>query len=164
MERERQLTTTRTNQTTGLTNGRTATWAPEVASSPFRALSRRSLIFRWEDSLVSCVDGIPDGRPIHVKNICKCAFKNIRILCGRGFSRLSIYKYVQIHFVFLISFILKFGKFRSLNLHEKAKFWRILKRAVCTMASFYYIRFLQGFAFLRKLGLLFFKPQWDYQI
>ena len=32
------------------------------------------------------------------------------------------------------------------------------------MASFYYTKFLQGFAFLRKLGLLLFKPQWDYQI
>ena len=32
------------------------------------------------------------------------------------------------------------------------------------MASFYYTRFLHGFAFLRKLGLLLFKPQWDYQI
>ena len=32
------------------------------------------------------------------------------------------------------------------------------------MASFYYARFLQGFAFLRKLGLFLFKPQWDYQI
>ena len=29
------------------------------------------------------------------------------------------------------------------------------------MTSFYHIRFLQGFAFLRKLGLLLFKPQWD---
>ena len=136
IERERQLTTTRANQTTGLTNGRAVNWAPEIAFSPFRAPSRRQLtkkwkiilMLRWEDSLVSCVDGIQDGRPIHVKNICKCAFKNIRILCGRGFSRLSIYKYVQIHFVFLISFIFKFGKFRSLNLHEKAKFWRILKK------------------------------------
>ena len=31
------------------------------------------------------------------------------------------------------------------------------------MTSFYYTGFLQGFAFLCKLGLLFFKPQWDYQ-
>ena len=38
-KRERQLTTARTNQTTGLTNGRAANWAPEVAYSPFRALS-----------------------------------------------------------------------------------------------------------------------------
>ena len=30
-ERERQLTTARANQTTGLTNGRAANWAPEVA-------------------------------------------------------------------------------------------------------------------------------------
>ena len=30
-ERKRQLTTTRANQTTGLTNGRAANWAPEVA-------------------------------------------------------------------------------------------------------------------------------------
>ena len=30
-ERERQLTTARANQTTGLTNGRTANWAQEVA-------------------------------------------------------------------------------------------------------------------------------------
>ena len=40
-ERERQLTTARTNQTTGLTNGRAANWEPEVEFSPFRALSRR---------------------------------------------------------------------------------------------------------------------------
>ena len=37
-ERERQLMTARANQTTGLTNGRAANWAPEVEFSPFRAL------------------------------------------------------------------------------------------------------------------------------
>ena len=37
-ERERQFTTARANQTTGLTHGRAANWAPEVAFSPFRAL------------------------------------------------------------------------------------------------------------------------------
>ena len=37
-ERERQFTTARANQTNGLTNGRAANWAPEVAFSPFRAL------------------------------------------------------------------------------------------------------------------------------
>ena len=44
-ERERQLTTGPANQTTGLTNGRAANWAPEVVFSPFRALSRRQLTF-----------------------------------------------------------------------------------------------------------------------
>ena len=44
-EGERQLTTARANQTTGLTNGRTANWAPEVESSLFRALSRRQMTF-----------------------------------------------------------------------------------------------------------------------
>ena len=44
-ERERQLTTARANQTTGLTNRRAANWAPEVAFSPFRALSCRHLTF-----------------------------------------------------------------------------------------------------------------------
>ena len=44
-ERERQLTTVRADQTTGLTNGRAANWAPEVVFSPFRALSRRQLTF-----------------------------------------------------------------------------------------------------------------------
>ena len=42
-ERERQLTTARANQTTGLTNGKAANWAPEVAFSFFRALSCRQL-------------------------------------------------------------------------------------------------------------------------
>ena len=42
-ERERQLTTAYANQPTGLTNRRAANWAPEVAFSPFRALSRRQL-------------------------------------------------------------------------------------------------------------------------
>jgi len=32
-------------QTTGLTNGRAVNWAPEVAFSPFRALSRRQQTF-----------------------------------------------------------------------------------------------------------------------
>ena len=41
----RQLTTARANQTTGLTNGRAANWAPEAMFSPFRALSRRQLTF-----------------------------------------------------------------------------------------------------------------------
>ena len=44
-ERERQLTTARVNQTTGLANGRAANWAPEVEISPFRALSRRQMTF-----------------------------------------------------------------------------------------------------------------------
>ena len=42
-ERERQLTTAWTNQTTGLTSGRAANWAPEAELSPFRALSRRQM-------------------------------------------------------------------------------------------------------------------------
>ena len=44
-ERERQLTTARANQTTGLTNGRAANWAPEVEFSPFRTPSRRQMTF-----------------------------------------------------------------------------------------------------------------------
>ena len=44
-ERERQLTTARANQTSGLINGRDANLAPEVMFSPFRALSRRQLSF-----------------------------------------------------------------------------------------------------------------------
>ena len=32
------------------------------------------------------------------------------------------------------------------------------------IASFYSFRFLQGFAFFCKLGLLLFKPQGDYQV
>ena len=44
-ERERQLTTARANQTTGLTNGRGANCAPKVEFSPFRALSRRQMTF-----------------------------------------------------------------------------------------------------------------------
>ena len=33
------------NQTTGLTNGKEANWAPEVEFSPFHTLSRRQLTF-----------------------------------------------------------------------------------------------------------------------
>ena len=44
-ERERQLMMARANQTTGLTNGWEANWAPEVKFSPFRALSRRQMTF-----------------------------------------------------------------------------------------------------------------------
>ena len=36
-ERERQLTTARENQITGLTKGTAANWAPEVEFSPFTA-------------------------------------------------------------------------------------------------------------------------------
>jgi len=42
-ERERQMTTAWANQTTGLTSGRVANWAPEAEFSPFRALSRRQM-------------------------------------------------------------------------------------------------------------------------
>ena len=42
---ERQLTTARANQTTGLTNDCAANWAPEVEFSPFCALSRRQMTF-----------------------------------------------------------------------------------------------------------------------
>ena len=45
-ERER-LTTARTNQTIGLTNGRATNWAPEVEFSRFRALSRRQMTFAF---------------------------------------------------------------------------------------------------------------------
>ena len=34
-EQKHQLTTARANQTTGLTNGRAANWAPEVEFSPY---------------------------------------------------------------------------------------------------------------------------------
>ena len=40
-----QLTTVRTNQTTGLTSGRAADCAPEVAFSPFRALYHHQQMF-----------------------------------------------------------------------------------------------------------------------
>ena len=46
-QRERQLTTARANQTTGLTNGRATNWAPEVEFSRFRALSRRQMTFAF---------------------------------------------------------------------------------------------------------------------
>ena len=48
-ERERQLTTARANQTTGLTNGTAANWASEVEFSPYRALSRRQMTFPFVD-------------------------------------------------------------------------------------------------------------------
>ena len=51
-ERERQLTTARANQTTGLTNGRAVNWPPEVASRPFRALSCRQLTFPFLGALL----------------------------------------------------------------------------------------------------------------
>ena len=35
--------------------------------------------------MVSRVDGVPDGRPVHVKNISKCTFKNIRICMDEAF-------------------------------------------------------------------------------
>ena len=44
-ERERQWTTARANQTTGLTNSRATNWAPEVEFSRFRPLSRRQMTF-----------------------------------------------------------------------------------------------------------------------
>ena len=44
-ERERQLTTARANQTTGLTNDTAANWAPEVEFSPYRAPSCRQETF-----------------------------------------------------------------------------------------------------------------------
>ena len=44
-----------------------------------------SIVSVRENSLVSRVDGIPDGRPIQVKNIYKCGFKNIRICVDRPF-------------------------------------------------------------------------------
>ena len=44
-EQERLLTTARANHSTGLTNGRTANWVPEVEFSPFRAPTRREMTF-----------------------------------------------------------------------------------------------------------------------
>ena len=42
-ERECQVTTAHANQTTGLTNGRAANWAPEVEFSPLHVLSCRQM-------------------------------------------------------------------------------------------------------------------------
>ena len=54
-ERKRQLTTARANQTTGVINGRAANWAPEVAFSPFRAISRPQLTFPFRCQIMdSC--------------------------------------------------------------------------------------------------------------
>ena len=44
-KQECQLTMARTNQTTGMTKGKAANWAPEVVFSPFRTLSRHQLTF-----------------------------------------------------------------------------------------------------------------------
>ena len=52
-ERERQLTTARANQTTGLTNGRAINWAQEVEFSRFRVLSRRQMTFALVQVLLS---------------------------------------------------------------------------------------------------------------
>ena len=49
-ERERQLKTARANQTTGLTNGWAANWAPKVEFSPFRA---RFAVVKWRSRLVA---------------------------------------------------------------------------------------------------------------
>ena len=45
-----------------------------------------SIVSVREDSLVSRVGGIPDGRPIQVKNIYKCGLKNIRICVDGPFN------------------------------------------------------------------------------
>ena len=45
-ERERPLTTARANQATGLSKGKAANWASEVAFSSFRGLSCRQLTRR----------------------------------------------------------------------------------------------------------------------
>ena len=42
----------RANQTTGVPNGRAANWAPEVAFSPFRALSRPQLTFPFRSQIM----------------------------------------------------------------------------------------------------------------
>ena len=44
-EWKRQVTTAHANQTTGLTNGRAANWAPEVEFSLYRALPRCQMTF-----------------------------------------------------------------------------------------------------------------------
>ena len=44
-EWKRQVTTAHANQTTGLTNGRAANWAPEVEFSPLHALSCHQMKF-----------------------------------------------------------------------------------------------------------------------
>ena len=50
-ERKRQLTTTRANQTTGLTDGRAANWAPEVAFPrvPVPLLNQLIMLFMQPD-------------------------------------------------------------------------------------------------------------------
>ena len=63
---------------------------PSSTDVPVLLLNQPNVSVRGftEDSLVSRVDGIPDGRPIHVKNISKCAFKNIPICMDRAFHNI----------------------------------------------------------------------------
>ena len=51
-DRKRQMTTTRANQTTGLTNGRVANWTPEVAFPrvPVPLLSQLIMLSMQPDS------------------------------------------------------------------------------------------------------------------
>ena len=64
--------------------------------------------------MVSCVDGIQDGRPIHVKNIYKCAFKNIRI-CVDGAFHDSVTTNMTRIISFFFSFFFISLIFNSLN-------------------------------------------------
>ena len=52
-EWERQLTTARANQTTGLTNGRGANWAQEIEFSPFHVLSPNQSNILPEETVTS---------------------------------------------------------------------------------------------------------------
>ena len=101
------------------------------------------------------MDGIPDGRPIHVKNIYKCAFKNIRI-CVDGAFHDSVTTNMNriVSFFFFISLIFNSLNSEALICMRRPNSEGFLKGA----------RFLPGFTFLCKLGLLFFKRRWDYQI
>ena len=66
-------------------------------------------------------------------------------------SLLSIYKIRPESFRFFFFFII--FQFNSVSLHEKAKFWRILKRAVFTMASFNLLQQIpSGFCSLLQVG------------
>ena len=56
--------------------------------------------------MVSRVDEIPDGRPIHVKSIYKCGFKNIRICANGAFHDSVNLQIWPESFHFFISFII----------------------------------------------------------
>ena len=82
----------------------------------------------------------------------------VREICGEVIQKWTIWKYCQSEVCFTNSRLACSRELEKSVLPTQMRLFERWRHFTTTT------RIIQGFAFLCKLGLLLFKPQWDYQI